>query len=80
MPLDATRRLGGTSVPRSGRVHFWGLLLQFGPLGTSELEQRQSDASPTLLSQLDRGGQASSQIQHPNQAAGVGFSPLSLCL
>lgn len=33
VPLDATRRLGGTSVPRSARVHFWGLLLQFGPLG-----------------------------------------------
>lgn len=78
MPLDTTRRRGGTSVTGSGHVHFWGLLLQFGPLGTSEW--RQADASPTPPSQLDRGGQASSQIQHPNQAAGVWYSPLSLCL
>lgn len=33
VPLDATWHQGGTSVPGSGRVHFWGLLLQFVPLG-----------------------------------------------
>ena len=56
VPLDATRHQGGTSAPGSARVHFWGLLLQFAPLGISELGQRQPDASPTPLSQLDRGG------------------------
>lgn len=81
VPLDATRRLDGTSVPGSASVHFWELLLQFGPLGTSKLEQRQSVASPTLPSQLDSRGQASSQIRHPSQAAGVWYSPpLSLSL
>ncbi|CAB1431804.1 unnamed protein product [Pleuronectes platessa] len=72
LPLDATRRQSGTSVPGSGLVHFWGLLLQCGPLGTSELGQRQLDTSPTPLPQLDSGGLkvASSQIQHLYQAAG----------
>lgn len=56
VPLDATRHQGGTSAPGSVCVHFWGMLLQFAPLGISELGQRQPDASPTPLSQLDRGG------------------------
>lgn len=52
VPLDSACYQGGTSVPG-----VWCcVLLQFAPLGTSELGQRQPDASPARLSQLDRGG------------------------
>lgn len=74
VPLNATKAPRGTSVRRSARVHVWDVLpLHLGPLWeTSKLEQRQLLDDPQLLHPSWMAeGRASSQIQHPSQAAGV---------
>lgn len=50
MPLNNTKRPGGTSVPGSASVHVWDMLpLHFHPRGTRKLEHRQSVVDPQLL-------------------------------